>query len=730
MAAVMGSLETAAAQEAARQPQATTGGGMPTATAAGQVPMSLAAGTMYTAAALGTAAFQQSTAFDAAGSGVCGQSANGIFRPGCFANTGSGNTLVSQADAAFNAAVTYASSHNGATVDLGQSMWPVCNKQQGWVLPHASGAAGVSIVGASQVGSVLTLTCTVARSAVPPNNQAGIPVSQAFLWEPVPVVASLTSYHMHDFALSVNGRASACFDMEGTTYVSKFENIVCNGAAGDGSQTANAVRFGNSAYPNTAWSFQVFLDNISVTSGNNGGSGAVLSAALAGTNPAVSVTNGGSGYSANTEVFLNGVGSAGKPCSTVGTLTPTIQGGVIKAVTAAGFAGCTGTLYAQAYDPLFPVRYGIFLDRYTDSTAISLQPQIGSVAALYVVGGNNHFDKAHPCCGMPIGIIDAGTNTWTATEFDSLGTYAMSFQATSASTLIGSQSYWNGSFPGSSDYLFAPSVGDVTFVGGKCNDLQSAGGYHQAVSAAGPDTLPPGVSLVGEQECSGGTPVFLLGQQLSAPAVYGGAAAASGLVLKATSAAGTGNTGNLSVFGAGGAPAFTVIPNGDTYIGSYASAPARSLFFYQGAHGPAASSAQISADYGNLLFANSAGGMTFQTAYSTQNAVGAQELGAPYQSAKWFYDGTSGTGSGEWHISPLDTNVELGDSGGHFALRVRNNKGAAVAGINSSGLFFETPQAPASSSAPCTAGQFSDDANYHYVCVAVNTWKRIALSSF
>ncbi|WP_035375984.1 hypothetical protein [Acetobacter nitrogenifigens] len=37
---------------------------------------------------------------------------------------------------------------------------------------------------------------------------------------------------------------------------------------------------------------------------------------------------------------------------------------------------------------------------------------------------------------------------------------------------------------------------------------------------------------------------------------------------------------------------------------------------------------------------------------------------------------------------------------------------------------------PASSSAACTAGQFEDDANYHYVCVAANTWKRVALSSF
>ena len=44
--------------------------------------------------------------------------------------------------------------------------------------------------------------------------------------------------------------------------------------------------------------------------------------------------------------------------------------------------------------------------------------------------------------------------------------------------------------------------------------------------------------------------------------------------------------------------------------------------------------------------------------------------------------------------------------------------------------YSETLTTPASSSATCTAGQFTDDANYHYVCVATNTWKRAALSAF
>lgn len=44
--------------------------------------------------------------------------------------------------------------------------------------------------------------------------------------------------------------------------------------------------------------------------------------------------------------------------------------------------------------------------------------------------------------------------------------------------------------------------------------------------------------------------------------------------------------------------------------------------------------------------------------------------------------------------------------------------------------YRETLTTPASSSATCTAGQFTDDANFHYVCTATNTWKRAALSTF
>ena len=51
-------------------------------------------------------------------------------------------------------------------------------------------------------------------------------------------------------------------------------------------------------------------------------------------------------------------------------------------------------------------------------------------------------------------------------------------------------------------------------------------------------------------------------------------------------------------------------------------------------------------------------------------------------------------------------------------------------GIVRAPFYKENLTTPTSSHAPCAAGQFTDDANYHYVCTATNTWKRVALSAF
>lgn len=55
---------------------------------------------------------------------------------------------------------------------------------------------------------------------------------------------------------------------------------------------------------------------------------------------------------------------------------------------------------------------------------------------------------------------------------------------------------------------------------------------------------------------------------------------------------------------------------------------------------------------------------------------------------------------------------------------------AAAGGVVVTQLRITAPGVPASASASCSTGQLSYDAGYLYVCVATNTWKRTALSSW
>ncbi|TCS23790.1 hypothetical protein [Acidomonas methanolica] len=101
-----------------------------------------------------------------------------------------------------------------------------------------------------------------------------------------------------------------------------------------------------------------------------------------------------------------------------------------------------------------------------------------------------------------------------------------------------------------------------------------------------------------------------------------------------------------------------------------------------------------------------------------------------------FLNGDGLTVSGNI-VAGKGKSVELQDSNGSVGYTYLNTNGWVTTASSSGGFigysapaFRETLTTPSSSSAPCTAGQFTDDSNYHYVCVAANTWKRVALSSF
>lgn len=71
-------------------------------------------------------------------------------------------------------------------------------------------------------------------------------------------------------------------------------------------------------------------------------------------------------------------------------------------------------------------------------------------------------------------------------------------------------------------------------------------------------------------------------------------------------------------------------------------------------------------------------------------------------------------------------------SGGEIS--ARGNISAANLSLTGSALFvngvLRAPLSTKTSSSAGTAGQIAWDANYIYVCVATNTWKRAALASF
>lgn len=58
------------------------------------------------------------------------------------------------------------------------------------------------------------------------------------------------------------------------------------------------------------------------------------------------------------------------------------------------------------------------------------------------------------------------------------------------------------------------------------------------------------------------------------------------------------------------------------------------------------------------------------------------------------------------------------------------NSASIVAGSVSVEHYHMTLNTPSSSSASCKAGDFTDDTDYHYVCVSTNQWKRLKLSDF
>lgn len=442
---------------------------------------------------------------------ACSVPTPGVFHPECYTDSGSGNTLVSQADAAFNAAVAYVianpSTTAGATVDLGSNIWSICNAQQGWVIPQsAGGSGGINIQGRSALSSVLSLTCTISRGSLPSGTQSGQPISQGTIWMPVYTTPINTHMHWEKFAVYSNNKATLGIDLQGLIFISSFEHITVTGAIGDGGSLSTEFRVGNASYSSQSWTFGTTFRDISTSVGSTTqGSGFTGTAVITSNSPVTTVVSQGNNYSANTVAFINGPSTgSGYACASMGSLTPTISSGHITAIVASGFFCATSpTIYVNVYDPGEPIKYGILFDHVTDSTTYDLQPQIGSVAAMYSNSNssNNTYYNTHPCCGMPVGVVDQGTNNWESNEMDSIAQWGFEWSGGSRSVVNGTRSYWNGSYPGAQSY-FTFSSAAIKVTNGVCAGTQTAGGYTLFSTTSGPNTYPAGAIIENEQECS------------------------------------------------------------------------------------------------------------------------------------------------------------------------------------------------------------------------------------
>jgi hypothetical protein len=174
--------------------------------------------------------------------------------------------------------------------------------------------------------------------------------------------------------------------------------------------------------------------------------------------------------------------------------------------------------------------------------------------------------------------------------------------------------------------------------------------------------------------------------------------------------------------------------NGD-YIGAVYSADYGTLgtgILIQNSPGASWQNAIQYAKDGNLLFSvDGAGNIVGSSAYlgsvylNGNPTNGTIDVGNLANSLATPYINLNGLGT--------SSNVRMiNDANGQLTINTitGGNLQVNANGVYTSGSFHVNLATPASSSAPCAAGQIGADAKYIYVCVATNQWKRSALSAF
>jgi hypothetical protein len=407
-----------------------------------------------------------------------------------------GTTYTTQLDcAAATADAWITANSSGAKLVLGSGTYPTCS---GILLPSLNGYFGsLSIQGASQEQTIISQSCAIANPVI---------------YHADAVNGSLSRVLLRDFRINANQNAPSCMDIFGVNE-SKIENINCSGANG----TDHFMKIGDTpANGSNGAVYQTPVSNVYITGNPLPTFAAVTANVVSGSVTSYTVTNGGSGYGSNTQVYLLGYGYSKNPCQVMPTATATVVGGVVTAVTPVTTgSNCSGAITVMV-SSLPPAAYGIVFGNFTDNTLYDVATGgVGTTAAIQVLEGDNVFYHFHPN-GGPIGVSDYG-NAYYGTECDSM--YEFCFDIEGGTGIFGTTFTWNNAtaYPLSAGYYISPTAFNAKIIGSMQCLTNVPSGYVQFWNQYGPVTsaLPSGVTVVADRACSGtsqtlfGEPVYL-----------------------------------------------------------------------------------------------------------------------------------------------------------------------------------------------------------------------------
>jgi hypothetical protein len=419
--------------------------------------------------------------------------ADGYPVSGCTVGSTAYTTQLDCAAATADAWIT--ANNAGAKLVLGAGTYPTCS---GILLPSLNGYFGtLSIQGASQEQTIISQSCAITNPVI---------------YHADAVNGALSRVLLRDFRVNANQNAPSCMDIFGVNE-SKIENINCSGANG----TDHFMKIGDTPSNGSNGAvYQTPVSNVYITGNPLPNFATVTANVVSGSVTSYTVTNGGSGYGSNNQVYLLGYGYSKNPCQVMPTASVTVAAGVVTAVNPITTgSNCSGAITVMV-SSLPPAAYGIVFGNFTDNTLYDVATGgVGTTAAIQVLEGDNVFYHFHPN-GGPIGVSDYG-NVYYGTECDSM--YEYCFDVEGGTGIFGTTFTWNNAtaYPLSAGYYLAPNAFNAKIIGSMQSLTNVPSGYVQFWNQYGPVTsaLPSGVTVMADRACAGtsqtlfGEPVYL-----------------------------------------------------------------------------------------------------------------------------------------------------------------------------------------------------------------------------